>query len=312
MPGVEAAEAANTLPMGGAPTFGGFQVVGAPGIAGPQPTAQYRVITPGYFGALGIPLRRGRAFTDGDRRGRPPVVIVNETMERVHLGGHAIGQRLTQGEDEPVEVVGVVGDIRHESLRSDPLPEIYHPFAQREHTAPWLALRLTGTSTTMASAVRQALLALEPNAAITETRTMEQRRAEALGTSRLLVSLLLIFATLALALALIGGYGVVSYWVSRRQQEFGVRLALGASAGRVVRLVVGETIVLITVAVVLGTAGAAACTRLLSSYLYQVEPTDPNTMAAAVGLVVVTMLLAAYVPARRAAATDPVVVLRQE
>jgi predicted permease len=312
LPGVVAAEAVNSVPMGGAPTFGGFTVPGDPERASRHTPAQFRVITPGYFAAMGIPLRRGRWFTDDDRNGGPAVVIVNETMEREHLGGQAIGKRLTQNTDELAEVVGVVGDIRHVSQRSEPLPEIYHPFAQQGSNQTGLVLRLATDLASTAVAVRKTLLVMEPRGVITRVSTMEERRASALGPSRILVYLLSIFAGLALLLALIGGYGVVSYWVSQRRQEFGVRLALGASAGRVTRLVVRETLALITAAVVLGVAGAAACTRLLSSYLFGVEPTDPVTMAAAVGLVIMTMTLAAYLPARRAATTDPVVVLRQD
>jgi putative ABC transport system permease protein len=314
LPGVEAADAANTLPMGGAPTFSGFRVVGAPDApdAAAAPRAQYRVVTPGYFKAMGIPLRQGRTFTDGDRRGGPGVAIVNETMACTYFDGNAIGRRLVQGTPKPVEVVGVVGDIRHESLRSEPLPEIYHPFSQRETASPWLVVRSASDTDGATGGVRAVLRAMEPNAAVTEVKTMGRRRAESLGTSRFLVLLLMAFSGLALLLALIGSYGVVSYRVSCRRPEFGVRLALGAPATHVVRLVLAETLTLTIVAVAIGTAGAIACTGLLSSYLYRVEPTDPVTMIAAVGLVAVTALAAAYLPARRAAATDPVVVLRQE
>jgi len=312
LPGIEAAEAVNTLPMGGVPDFASFTLVGIPEVPDARPVAQYRVITPGYFNAMRIPLRRGRVFTEADRQGAARVAIVNETMERVHFNGDALGRSLTQAGSDPLQVVGVVGDIRHESLRSDPLPEVYHPLAQRRMFSPWLAVRTGSDATATVNAIRKLLAHSEPGAAIADVKSMEQRRAKALGTSRFLVFLLIAFAGLALVLALVGSYGVVAYWVSRRRQEFGVRLALGAPARCIVRLVLRETLTLIVPAVALGVAGAAAFTRLLSSYLYQVEPTDPITMAVAVALVLITALYAAYLPARRAGATDPVVVLREE
>ena len=312
LPGVAAVEVTNTLPMGGSPSFAGFKVVGEPVPDGSSQTAQYRTITPGYFELLGIPLRKGRTFTDADRAGMPGVAIVNETMERRYLGGHALGKRIIQSEDDPVEVVGVVGDIRHETLRSDPQPEVYHPIAQRAPWGIWLAVRTQAGIETTAAAIRSTVSAIEPRAAVTEVKSMEQRRGESLGTSQVLVWLLGSFALLALVLALIGGYGVVNYRVSRRQQEFGVRLALGASSSTLMRSVLRETLQLAAFAVVLGLAGALACTRLLASYLFQVEPTDPWTLAAGAGVVVLTVLAAAYGPARRAAATDPLVALRQD
>ncbi|MGE5360364.1 MAG: ADOP family duplicated permease [Bacteroidales bacterium] len=312
LPGVETAEAANTLPIGGAPTFAGFTIVGQPDEGLARPTAQYRVVTPGYFGAMRIPLKRGRTFTSGDRNETAQVAIINETMERTYFNGNALGRYLTQADPVPLQVVGVVGDVRHQSLRSEPLPEIYHPLAQRETSSPWLAVRVAGDPAATAASIRKLLAEAEPGAAITEVKTMDQRRANALGTSWFLVFLLVAFAALALVLALVGSYGVVSYWVSRRRPEFGVRLALGASASGVVLMVLGETLALMGAAIALGVAGAAVCTRLLSSYLYQVQPNDPFTVTAAVAVVLLTALAAAYLPARRAAATDPVVVLRQE
>lgn len=314
LPGIEAVEFANTLPMGGAATFNGFQIVGAPPLppGTPGPTSQYRVVSPGYFRLLGIPLRRGRGFTDADGATAPRVAIVNETMERRFFGGHAVGRRIIQGQSEPVEIIGVVGDIRHETQRSDPMPEVYHPLGQRQPWRPWLAVGTGRSVESVATDIRAALADVEPRAAITEVRSMSERRQDSLGTSRLLIWVLAAFAALALLLALIGGYGVVSYWVSRRKQEFGVRLALGAPASRLVALVLRETLGLVAAALVIGVAGAAACSRLLANYLYEVEPTDPTTFAAAVGLVLLTSAVAAYLPARRAAATDPLVALRQD
>lgn len=311
LPGVEAAEIANTLPMGGAPTIGGFEIPGAPRAGGHSPTAQMRVVTPGYLSAMGIPLIRGRAFTDADAEGAAVVAIVNETMERKYFGGNALGRQVQKEGGDVAEVVGVVGDIRHETLRSDPVPEIYHPFAQAGAYSTWLAVRTGTEPMATAAAVRSVLREVEPAAVVTDVKTMERRRADALGTSSLLLRLLLLFAGLALLLALVGSYGVVSYWVSRRRQEFGVRLALGAPPGRVIRQVLRETLGLVVVAVALGLAGAAASTRLLSAYLYRVEATDPPTLAVTTVLVIASALAAAYLPARRAANTDPVSVLRE-
>jgi predicted permease len=313
LPGIQGVEATNTLPLGGAATFNGFSIVGVPQAPDrPYPTAHFRVVTPGYFAALRIPILRGRAFVDTDGRDAPAVVLVNETMERLYFAGRAVGRQIEQNSDGPAEVVGVVADIHHTTLRSAPLPEVYHPLAQAGIYNPQLAVRTALEPGAAASAIRAALAQLEPNGVVGRVKTMEQRRGESLGTSSLLIVLLGAFAALALALALIGGYGVVSYWVSRRRQEFGVRLALGAPAAGIIRLVLGETLTLVGGAVALGLAGALASTPLLANFLYGVRPTDPATMGAAVALVLATTLLAAYLPARRAAATDPVTVLRQE
>lgn len=312
LPGVEAAEAVNTLPMGGAPTFAGVEIAGDPRSDDHPATAQYRVVTPGYFTAMGIPLRRGRVFTAADAGDTLRVAIVNERMERQFFHGNALGRYLTQGEPGPALIVGVVGDVRHASARSEPLPEVYHPMPQAGLSSPWLAVRFAGDAAAINRAVRRELAATEPAAAITQTKTMEQRQDEALGTSRFMVMLLVAFASLAQLLALVGVYGVVSYRVTRRRHEFGVRMALGAPRGNVLALVVGETFRLVTVAVAIGAAETVACSRLLSGYLFQVQPADPATLSAAAALMAVTALAAAYIPARRAERSDPLAVLRQE
>ncbi len=203
LPGVDAAAAANTLPMGGTAPFQGFVVEGA----GSERTAatdrirgQYRTVTPEYFQALGIPLRRGRLFTEADRPGAQLVAIVNQTAERLHFGGNAVGKRLFSGRgDEPFEVVGVVGDIRHVYARSAPLPEVYHPLAQDPTSRMWLVIRTAADPAALAAVVRKRIASRDPGIPIDHVQTMEERHSASLGISTFLAFLLIAFAGLALA-----------------------------------------------------------------------------------------------------------------
>lgn len=274
---------------------------------------QYRTITPGYFRTLGIPLLHGRAFDAGDRDGTRLVAIVNETAERRHFGGHAVGRRLISGNgSEPYEVVGVVGDIRHESARSEPLPEVYYALAQEPSRRMWLAVRTTGNPSDVAGRVRQVLTTLDPEVPVDHVRTMAERREAALGVSTFLAALLTGFALLALGLACVGHYGVVSYGVARRTHEIGMRLVLGASPGGVLRMVVRETLSVAVGGVLLAVPLAALASRVLSSFLYGVAPGDPLIFATAAGLMLATAAAAAFLPAWRASRVEAVSALRHE
>ncbi|HSC29801.1 MAG TPA: ADOP family duplicated permease, partial [Vicinamibacterales bacterium] len=188
LPGVDAVAAANVLPMGGVEPFQGFVVEGS-GLGAATPAAdrirgQYRTVTPGYFEALGIPLRRGRAFTDRDRAGAPLVAIVNETAERRHFGGSALGQRLYSGRiDQPIEVIGVVGDVRHAYARAEPLPEVYYPVAQAPSRVLWLVLRTSGDPMAVAPLVKATIRARDPAVPVDHVQTMDDRHATSLGIS---------------------------------------------------------------------------------------------------------------------------------
>jgi len=308
--GVEAAAFVNTLPMGGGETFAGFQPEGAPD--SPENSAQFRTISPGYFRTLGIPLIEGRVFTDQDIPGRPSVAIVNKTFARRFFGGHALGHRISQGRDEWSEIVGVIGDIRFSKLSSEPLPEIYHPLTQEPRTLMWLAVHTTDDPLRLVASVRGAIQALDSDVPISSVTTMEERVSSSLGTSPFLLWLLITFAGVAMVLASVGGYAMMSYAVAQRTHEIGVRMAVGARGEDILALVVGQGLRLAVLGVAIGLAGSFAVTRVLASFLYGVSPADPIALGAASLVMAIVVLIASYMPARHAANTDPMAVLRRE
>ena len=308
--GVEAAAFVNTLPMGGGETFAGFQPEGAP--EGQLTSAQFRTISPGYFRTLGISLLEGRPFTDQDIQGRRGVAIVNKTLARRFFGGHALGHRISQGRDEWSEIVGVIGDIRFSKLSSDPLPEIYHPVAQEPRTLMWLAVHTTADPMRLVASIRSEMQALDRDIPISNVMTMEDRVSSSLGTSRFLLWLLITFAGVAMLLASLGGYAMMSYTVAQRTHEIGVRIAVGAGREDILALIVGQGLRLALLGVSIGLVGSFAVTRVLSSFLYGVSPSDPIALVAASFVMASVVLVASYMPARKAANVDPIAVLRRE
>ena len=307
--GVEAAGFVNTLPMGGYETFAGFAAEGAPE---KRQRAQFRTISPTYFQTMGIPLLEGRLFTDQDVPRKPRVAIVNKTFAGLFLGGHALGRRISQGNDEWSEIVGVVGDIRFSKLSSEPLPEIYHPIAQESQTLMWLAVHTTADPLKLVESIRNEIQAVDRDVPLSDVATMEERISRSLGTSRFLFSLLIAFAGIAMILAGVGGYGLMSYSVTQRSHEIGVRMAVGARSEDISSLIIRQGLRLALPGVAIGLAGSLGVTRILSSFLYEVSPTDPMTLGAAALVMAGVVLVASYMPARRAAGLDPMAVLRQE
>ena len=308
--GVEAAAFVNTLPMGGGETFAGFQPEGAP--ESQLTSAQFRTISPGYFRTMGIPLIEGRPFTDRDIQGKPGVAIVNQTLARRFFGGHALGHRISQGGDEWSEIVGVIGDIRFGKLSSEPLPEIYHPLAQEPRTLMWLAVHTTADPLTLVASIRRETQALDRDVPMSNVMTMEERVSSSLGTSRFLLWLLITFAVVAMLLASVGGYAMMSYAVAQRTHEIGVRIAVGARSEDISALIVGQGLRLALMGVAIGLVGSFAVTGVLSSFLYGVSPVDPIALGAASLVMAAVVLVASYLPARHAANLDPIAVLRQE
>ncbi|MBI3664922.1 MAG: ABC transporter permease [Acidobacteria bacterium] len=281
-PGVEYAGAINTLPLSGAYAIRTFTVEGQPPPEpGHEATTDFRVVSPNYFRAMGIPLHAGRYFTDRDRLGAPNVVVISETMARQFFPKeNPIGKRVSVadlGNPELREIVGVVGDVRHFGLASEVRPEIYRPFNQAYWPFLWFTVRTTAKPMGLASALRNAVWSVDKDQPVTSVLTMEQVASESLAVRRVSMILLAVFSGLALLLASVGIYGVISYSVSQRTHEIGIRMALGAKAGDVVKMVVGRGTVLAAMGVAAGAAGAMALTRLLSSLLYGVKPTDPAT-----------------------------------
>jgi putative ABC transport system permease protein len=317
LPGVSAAGAINFIPLAEPTASTRFTIVGRPAPApGQWTSADIRVVEPGYFAATGIPMLRGRAPTGADQASAPPIVLINETMARRYWpGADPIGQRLQVGWSHPEakpEIVGVVGNVRLGTLDADFRPMIYYVHAQEPAGTMTLVVRHAGGAAPLTRALHAAVRELDPNLPLTDVTTMSTRLVQSMADRRYPMLLLSIFAGLAVVLAAIGLYGVLSYTVSRRTREIGVRIALGAGKADVLRLVVGGGMRLTLIGICIGLAGAAIAAHALGRLLYGVTPTDPATLGGVAVLLSAVALLAAYLPARRAAHLDPMVALRTE
>ena len=309
---VETVAAAMVTPLTGNNWTVPLQRVDRPLPAGQRPPeVGWQLASEGYFRALRIPMRAGRLFDARDASG-PPVVILSEAVvTRFFAGENPIGRRVSLG-DMAAEIVGVVGNIRRASLSDDPRADLYFPFERVMSPSTTLFIRTSGDPIAVLPAVRAAVRRLEPHAVLYETRTLSHIAEESAAVTRLATRLLAGFAAIALLLAAIGVYGVMSYRVRRRTRELGTRLALGASPRDITRLVLLQGAALASVGVVLGTAGAVAFARTLSALLFDVPPWDPVTLAAAAALLAAATLAASYLPARHAARVDPVSILAAE
>ena len=317
LPGVDSVGVVYPLPLGGSFESFTFDIVGLPPFPpGQQPDAARRVISPNYFQAMGTPLLRGRVFGPQDQVKAQPVVIINESFERQYFPEGAIGRQLIPGEgSKPIarEIVGVVGDIRHAGLDVDPEPEYYVPYQQTSVSSLTVVTRTTGASPTgVAGGVREALRSVDREQPVYNVRPMTQLVDESIAQRRFNLVLLAGFALLALVLASIGIYGVMSYSVAQRTREIGVRIALGAQSSDVLKLVLVQAVALTTAGVAIGLLGALALSRFLVSLLFQVKPTDPTTLIVVSTVLGLVALVACLVPARRAMKVDPLVALRYE
>ncbi|HKG22871.1 MAG TPA: FtsX-like permease family protein, partial [Blastocatellia bacterium] len=239
--------------------------------------------------------------------------LINESFASRFLPGtEAIGQRLAMGGNQPLEIIGVVANVMNEDMDDPAEPHVYFPFAQSPVLAMTLVIRAESSPTQVVGAVRDAVAALDPNQPVSNIKTMHQVIEERSSSKRLMTWMLAIFALIALLLAAVGIYAVMSYVVAQRTHEIGVRMALGAEPRDIFRLVVGQGAILITIGVVLGLGGAFVLTRAMAEILYGVTVTDPITFIAISLLLASVALLACYVPARRATRVDPMVALRYE
>jgi len=323
LPGVQAAAATDSLPLTDLARIGVAEIEGQPPIdfskvtRGEVTPVSRPTVTHDYFNAMGISVKNGRAFTSQDARPPAGSVIVNEAFERHFFPGEsAVGKRIrlhpSPAEARWQTVVGVVGNVRQSGLAGDVMPVVYSPDLEDMDGAMSFVIRTTEEPARLASAVRPALAEVEPNQPLYNLMTMEQRLANTTTSRRLNTALLGSFAAVALLLAVVGIYGVMSYAVTQRTREIGMRVALGAQPGHVMRFVMGQGMRVVLIGAGIGLVGALTLTRVLRSLLFEVRTTDPATFVCVTLLLSAVALLACYLPARRAAKTDPMVALRCE
>lgn len=316
LPGIVYVGSTTTLPLTGNGSTQPFSIEGRPEQAvAEQPTAKTRYISPDYFRAMGIPLRQGRFFNDQDRENGVPVVIVSESMARRFWPGQdPIGKRLTPSfhlKQGSREVVGVVGDVRA-GLDSDASATMYMSYKQAPRPYMTIVARTATDPQNFIQPISKAIYTVDKEQALWDVRTMEQVLAASVSGRRFNMTLLLAFAVLALVLAAVGVYGVMNYSVMLRRRELGIRIALGARAIDVLRLVLGHGLTLTLIGVGVGLLGAYGLTRLMASLLYGVPATDSLTFVSVSSVLIVVGLLASYLPARRATKVDPMIALRSE
>jgi predicted permease len=275
-----------------------------------------RWASPNYFETLGIRVIRGRVFTDEDRSGQPKVVVINEAAARAFWGDEdPIGKRIALGQGnfhDGAEVVGIVADVRFGAVESAIQPDVYLPLLQSSRSQGLIFIRSRTAPEHLVSAVRTAIQSLDPDLPLSDVKTMEERFGDATWRTSTSAWLLGVFATLAMTLAAIGIYGVMSQGVAQRSREIGVRMALGATARDVFRLILGRALVIAVAGVAIGVALAIPSMKLLAALLYQVTPGDPTVLVALAAMLLAVAVLASYLPARRATRVDPLTTLRAE
>jgi predicted permease len=321
IPGVRAAGAVVSLPLSGTSIVLSFGIAGRPPVPpSQQPAMQVRVATPEYFQTIGIPLRRGRLFDDRDREGTTPVVLLTDRAVRQYFPNEEpLGKKITLGwgrgpkrERAGGEVVGIIGDIKDAGLDEADPPQIYLPYRQWPVQSMAFVVKTRVPPGSIADAVRREVYAVDANMPVSNVRTLGQIVARSISQPRFYMTLLAVFAAVALVLAAIGIFGVLSYAVAQRTREIGIRMALGAEGRSVRGLVVRQAMLLAISGVAAGVIAAWWMARLLGSLLFGVTPRDPVTFAAVAAMLAAVALIASYVPARRATRVDPVVALRAD
>ncbi|HEX4640427.1 MAG TPA: ABC transporter permease [Chthoniobacterales bacterium] len=319
IPGVEIVGGANPLPFSDNDSASSFYIAEQPPIApGNRPDASHLAVAPGYFSSMKIPLRNGRDFDARDTEKSGNVALINEAFARRFfpgvnpIGQHVVLDRGDQG-DFPMEVIGVVGDTKHEELGEIPRPEMYQPFAQAPNRRLWITLRrATANLSGMQTSVRRAVAEIDPDVYVAQLKPLTSMLSKHLAQPRFNMMLLGVFAGVAMILAAIGIYGVIAYSVAQRTREIGIRIALGAQRGEMLAMILRQSLTVVAVGLAIGLLAAFAGTRLLASLLYGVSANDIFTYATVVLLLGVAALLASYIPARRAMRVDPMVALRAE
>ncbi len=316
VPGVASVGSIQFPPLSGLRSATGFSVASRPTPKpGEEPVTGVSIVTPGYFATMGIPLVKGRLFSERDRAGAPQAAIVSESLARQQFPGiDPIGQRLfvQWGRQTPYEIVGVVGDVKHDGLDKESPPNVYFPDAQEPNGSGTLVIRSGVNPIKLAPVIEQVIHAFDKGQAIADIQPLDVLVSNSVARPRFQSVLLASFAGLALLLAAIGIFGVMSYSVAQRSHEIGIRVALGAQRYQVLRLVVGQGLLLALIGIAAGLAGALALTRYLRSLLFEVSPTDPWTFVGVPVILCAVAVAASYFPARRAARVDPIVALRHE
>jgi putative ABC transport system permease protein len=319
LPGVESVLASNLVPLSGGGGGGSLEIDGVPFVRARAPFTSLVGVTPGFVRTLGLSLVEGQDFTASQGWSRTPVAIVNRTMATQYFpGASPLGRRLRVPDSgdtaEWLTVIGLIDDIKHDDIDPDdrPVPAIYVPYPYQQTANTGFTLRVAGDPAAIMPAVRQQIRSADRNLPIFSIATMEELRRRGFWEFAIFGWVFSIIGVLALLLSSVGVYGVLSYSVSQRTREIGVRMALGASAGSVQSLIVRQGLVLAGIGVVVGLAGAAVLTQQATSLLYNVAPTDPLSYALVGVFLLVVAGLASWVPARRAMCVDPMVALRGE
>jgi putative ABC transport system permease protein len=317
LPGVEAAGIGMSLPPNLLAISDTFTIEGAPP-GKSDPSSPVVLVSSGYFEALGIPILAGRNFTETDRADKPPVVIINETFARRYFPNQSpVGKRMkTGGPERPnnpwMEIVGVVGDVKYAGLDVAAEPAYYENYQQAPWSETYIVLRSSSEPRSLATSVRQAVWSLDKDLPVANVNTMEDLLSDSVARPRFRTFVFLVLGTLAIVLAVTGIYGVISYLVSQRTREIGIRVALGAQRRTVLNLIIRQGMSLALVGAVIGLVAAFVLTRLMKGLLYGVEATDPLTYASITILLLLVSLAACWIPARRAAKVDPLVALRDQ
>ena len=317
LPGVRSASIASALPFAGIGAATSFTIEGQPApAAGAKPTTDVRVTDETYFRTMNIPVVSGRTFTPQEAVEDRHVVIVNQTLAQKYFPGEdPIGKRITvemKGTNAPSEIIGVVGDAKYARLEGEPRQMVYWTHPQLAYPAMTLVVRTEGDPLSLAAAAQREIQAIDKEQPVADVRTMESWIGESVSRARFGTLLLGVFACIALVLAAVGIYGVMAYTVTQRRHEIGIRMALGAQPGDVLRLVVRQGLALTLAGIAIGLAGAYALTRVMASLLYGVSATDPLTFGGVALLLALVALVACLIPARRATKVDPMIALRYE
>ncbi len=317
VPGVTAVAAGSPIPFSGDGGSASFAIEGRPSPPGdPGPHGDIAVVTPDYFMALRVSCAdRSRVFTDGDRQDTERVAVIDETLARQYWPDqNPVGQHIRQGSKAPwATIVGVVAHVKNSDLSGDTVKgKYYYALYQMPVMRASLIVRTQSDPATLQSAIREAVLAVDGSEPVSNFETMPQAVAESLAPRRFVVTLLGVFAAMALLMAVLGLYGVISYAVSQRTQEFGIRVALGARDSEILSMVVGQGVRMAGIGAGVGLVASLALGRLLRSQLFEVSPFDPMIFAGMVVILVAAAMLASYIPARRATRVDPMVALRHE